>query len=175
MVLKSVKNNEILKLLIVQILQYQRLNNITSQCVTNCKFLYDFFRVKFNIKLNVVVGFVVLEKDGGFTLCTHVWVEYDNVHYEPSFEWIGCLNRFTTIYGLLNSSIWDTVKIHVDCYDQRDSIRKLIIDLKIHNQQVNIFQNTDKKYWTPAISTVFCKYYEALKLHCDDCNFIMKK
>lgn len=134
-------------------LHYQKINNITSQCVTNCKCLYDFFRVNFNIKLNIIVGFVVGRKScGNYTLCTHVWIEYDNVQYEPSFEWTNSVCRFNTIFEFKNSKIWETIKIDVNEYNQRRGIKKLMLDWEIHNQQVNIIQNTDKKCWTPATS-----------------------
>jgi len=142
-----------MKAIISQMLHFQKINNITSQCVTNSKFLYDFFRLKFNIKLNIVVGFVVRENDnGGFNLCTHVWVEYDNVHYEPSFEWTNSIYRYTTIGDLLNSSIWkDAMMVGVSDNEKKNGIKKLLIDWKMHSKQVNIFQLGLKgNHWEPV-------------------------
>lgn len=147
-----------MKAILSQMLHFQKINNITSQCVTNSKFLYDFFRLKFNIKLNIVVGFVVNEKEVkndnscGFTLCTHVWVEYDNVHYEPSLEWTNSIYRYTTIGDLLNSSIWKDAMMVSD-NEKRDGIKKLLIDWEMHSKQVNILQlglKGNKKNWEPV-------------------------
>jgi hypothetical protein len=146
--------HKILKSLISQMLHHQQINNTKSQCVFNSKFLYDFFRVNFNIKLNIIVGFVVGRKScGNYKLCTHVWIEYNNVQYEPSFEWTNSVCRFNTIFEFLNSKIWKTIKIDVNEYNQRCGIKELMLDWEIHNKQVNIIQNTNKKCWTPASKT----------------------
>jgi len=144
-------NHKKMKAVISQMLYFQKINNITSRCMINCKFLYDIFRLKFNIKLNIIVGFVVREKDnGGFNLCTHVWVEYDNIHYEPSLEWTNSIYRYTTIGDLLNSSIWKDLRMVSD-NEKKDGIKKLLIDWEMHSKQVNILQLGLKgNHWEPA-------------------------
>lgn len=144
-----------MKAIISQMLHFQKINNITSRCVVNCKFLYDIFRLKFNIKLNIIVGFVVREKEMnngnscGFNLSTHVWVEYDNVQYEPSLEWRNSIYRYTTIGDLLASSIWKDMVIDDD--EKMDGIRKLVFDWEIHSKQVKILQLGFKgNQWKPV-------------------------
>lgn len=144
-----------IKAVISKMLHFQKINNINSQCVTNCKFLYDFFRIKTEIKLNIVVGFVIRERgDGGFNSCTHVWIEYYNIYYEPSLEWVNS-HRYITICDLLNSSIWKDIITH-RCSDNeiRDGIRKLLIDWEMHSKQVNLLQfgfKGNEKQWEPAV------------------------
>ena len=143
-----------LKAVISQMLHFQKINNIISHCITNCKFLYDWFRIRTGIKLNIVVGFVIRERgDGGITTGTHAWIEYNNIYYEPSFEWVNSY-KYITICDLLNSSIW---KKRIDQErendnDISDNIRNLLIDLEMHSKQVKLLQfgNGEEDCWVPV-------------------------
>jgi hypothetical protein len=68
--------------------KFQKLNNITKQCVTNVQFLYDIIKIKYsNVK---VVPVIVLSKnlnqtnlvDGHLILV----FEHENITIDPSYE-----------------------------------------------------------------------------------------
>ena len=148
-------------------LQFQKKNKIISNCVLNSKLLYDIFRVKFNIKVNIIVGFVIDPKFSIPRAGTHVWVEYDGCIYEPSYEWISAMTyRYTKTIDLINSSIFYTELI------KPIYLKALLTDWKIHNKSVKTFQSIKpgKNSWEPWEAQEFqhIQYYDAILDYIND-------
>jgi hypothetical protein len=93
--------------------EYQKINGIQKQCVTNCQFLYDHIKINYNV--NVKVESVrVLSANNETLVAGHlVVIINDSLIIEPSYDVFILQNSiyFATIKDLMNNLNDDSKQI----------------------------------------------------------------
>ena len=99
--------------------------------VLNSKFVYDLFRLWFDIKINIIVGFIIDTNFPRNTIACHVWLEFDNIQYEPSYEYAhvdnDCryLNEIDLPKDKINNNIMEILLFD---YKQHNETKKSILE-----------------------------------------------
>lgn len=127
--------------LVQKMWEFQKRENITSQCICNCKYLYD--TVKYSNKdANIKVISVIAKINPHYYCCRHVVVVYNDTIIDPSYE-IGHhqgVRYFTTVGDFIanNPTLTDDkawLKQAITCFIEFAEVPNAIHnDLKIMNE-----------------------------------------
>ena len=120
-----------IKLVIQKMIDFQKREHVFEMCVLNSKCVYDLFRLWFDIKINIIVGFIIDTNFPRNTIACHVWLEFDNIQYEPSYEYAhvdnDCryLNEIDLPKDKINNNIMEILLFD---YKQHNETKKSILE-----------------------------------------------
>jgi len=106
--------------------EFQRVNKINGQCITNTQFLYDTIKASFpniDVKAQAVIAVDIF--DDTFRTTIHLIISADGEYYEPSYE----VFNFNARYY---STIKDFIKNNKPPYDNpmfiKDAAKSILPD-----------------------------------------------
>ena len=134
-------------------IQYQRDNQITKQCVTNTQYLFDCINQERKNKAKAKAVIVFMRNDDSLTITAgHILVEYDNTLIDPSYEisknenaeYYDSIKVLRKRYELSTSELKFLIETHsrfIKLADRINSGELTISDLDHYNKQADYIEN----------------------------------
>lgn len=104
--------------------EYQKMNNVKKQCITNAQTLYDLINHNTNYDVKVQAVYVLsYDGDDCFVCAGHVVVNVEGVIFDTSYD----------IYSLKDPQYFDNIKVllsnmnPIDPKDKKELIKKHIV------------------------------------------------
>ena len=105
--------------------EYQKINDITGECITNVQYLYDILTYNTNLDVKVKSVYVVFNYDDETSvICTgHLCVLINGVLFDPSYQYAKIKDaKYIVTFKELNKHLKN-----VDSVTKKKTFKKLLI------------------------------------------------